>query len=88
MFLHLKSDTTRYQLTHLDRLANYANQADIATSTAVTELKVVYAIVGLAVTAMSGTNILGLAILVLVLFFDTEFTTSIEAVAAIYGSIG
>lgn len=47
-----------------------------------------YAIVGLAITAMAGTNALGTLFLVLVLFIDTEFTASIEAVAAIYGSIG
>lgn len=71
-----------------DKLANYANQSDIATSTAVTELRVAYSIVGLAVTAMAGTNALGIVFLALVLFLDTEFTASIEAVAAVYGSIG
>ena len=69
-------------------MANFANQTDISTSTAVTEIRFAYALIGLAVTALTGTNLVGLGFLVLVLFLDTEFSSSIESVAAIYGSVG
>lgn len=69
-------------------LANYPNHTDIATSTAVTEIRLAYFLVVLAVSSLSVTNLSGLILLVTVFFLDTEFSASIEATAAIYGSTG